>query len=254
MNPVQSIGIIGYGNVAYQLTKAFIQRELPLKFIAGRNIEQVQTLAKSNGLEAFDIQQNLPEVELIILAISDDSIKDILLNISSNTLVCHTSGSKSILDIQNSRKGVFYALQTITKDKDVEWETVPFLIEAESSEDEERLTLLAKKLSADVRLMNSRQRKTLHLSAVLSCNFTNYLWGLAEKICIENEIDFSLLHPLIMETSTKIKDFSPLEVQTGPAKRNDQNTIDEHIELLNNHPDLAQLYSSLSKMIQKEFE
>lgn len=254
MTPIQSIGIIGYGNVAYQLAEVLFEKGLALDFIAGRNNEPVKVLADKYDLKAFDINETLPSVDLIILAVSDDSIKEIDLDIPQNTLVCHNSGSKSISDITHPKKGVFYALQTFTKDKTVDWNKVPFLIEAESKEDENKLIQLAKNLSEDVRVMNSKQRKTLHLSAVLSCNFANYFWTMAEKICIENDIDFSLLHPLIIESSSKILDYSPADIQTGPAKRNDQNTINEHIELLNNHPDLANLYSMLSKMIQKEFE
>ena len=136
---------------------------------------KAKLLGVTYSLQAFSINDKLPNVDLIIMAVSDDSISTINLNIHSSTLLCHTSGSKSILDIQHDRKGVFYALQTFTKEKLIDWTSLPFLIQAEINEDEERLINLAEQLSSNVRIMNSQQRKTLHLSAVFSCNFANYL-------------------------------------------------------------------------------
>jgi predicted short-subunit dehydrogenase-like oxidoreductase (DUF2520 family) len=254
MNAIKSIGIVGYGNVAHQLWKAFIDKGLPLEFIAGRNLDQVKQLAEGYSLSSYTLQDQLPSVDLIIMAVSDDAISTIDLNIEPSTLVCHTSGSKSIKDIQHDRKGVFYALQTFTKDKLIDWTSLPFLIEAEIKEDEERLITLAEQLSYNVRTMNSQQRKTLHLSAVLSCNFANYLWIQAEKICKENQIDFELLHPLIKESSLKIMDTSPRDIQTGPAIRKDEETVQEHIDLLQKHEHLAKLYQQMTQLIQEEFK
>jgi len=253
MNAIKSIGIIGYGNVANQLCKAFIDKRLPLQFIAGRDLKKAKLLGVTYSLQVFSINDKLPNVDLIIMAVSDDSISTINLKIHSSTLLCHTSGSKSILDIQHDRKGVFYALQTFTKDKLIDWTSLPFLIQAEIKEDEERLITLAEQLSSNVRTMNSQQRKTLHLSAVLSCNFANYLWIQAEKICQENQIDFELLHPLIKESSLKIMDISPREIQTGPAIRKDDKTVKEHIDLLQKHEHLAKLYQQMTQLIQDEF-
>lgn len=254
MMTFKSIGIVGYGNVATQLAKAFIEGKLPLHFIAGRDEDQAKSLANTLGIDSYSINEIPKTVDLLILAISDDAIKEINIDLPNTTLVCHTSGSKPVSDIKHSKRGVFYALQTFTKEKQVEWNNLPFLIEAEIKDDEQRLISLAKEFTNDARTMNSTQRKTLHLSAVISCNFTNFLWIQAEKLCKENNIEFSLLLPLIKETSSKIENYSPRDIQTGPAKRKDQNTIKEHIDLLNNHSELAQLYTTLSKMIQKEFE
>jgi len=55
------------------------------------------------------------------------------------------------------------------------------------------------------------------------------------------------LLPLILETANKITTLSPLEAQTGPAKRNDTKTIEKHIAMLNKNQ--QEIYTLLTKSI-----
>jgi hypothetical protein len=61
----------------------------------------------------------------------------------------------------------------------------------------------------------------LHVAAVFVNNFTNHLYQIGNEICDENQIPFSILHPLITETAQKIMNLPPALAQTGPAIRND---------------------------------
>ena len=99
--------------------------------------------------------------------------------------------------------------------------------------------------------VNSLQRKVLHLAAVFACNFPNYLYGAAQQLLAQNDMDFAMLRPLILETAQKVQERFPGEVQTGPAVRNDENTMATHLQMLNNEPDLALLYRLLSQQIIK---
>ncbi len=45
--------------------------------------------------------------------------------------------------------------------------------------------------------------------------------------------------------------WDPKYTQTGPAKRNDQQTLDKHLSMLESH-DLKKLYLNLTTSIQKE--
>lgn len=77
------------------------------------------------------------------------------------------------------------------------------------------------------------------------------MYTIGKEICDENNLDFKLLHPLIKETAAKLDDLTPIEAQTGPAKRGDQNTLHNHLKLIkNNHQ--RELYTLLSNAIKEK--
>ena len=58
-----------------------------------------------------------------------------------------------------------------------------------------------------------------------------------------------MLQPLIEETASRIRYFSPAEVQTGPAVRKDVTTLDKHLRLLTEHPRLRTIYLRMTDSI-----
>jgi hypothetical protein len=62
-----------------------------------------------------------------------------------------------------------------------------------------------------------------------------------------------VLRPLIIETFSKALDIGPENSQTGPAVRNDINTIEKHLELLSFSPELHTLYSEITRSIIKYY-
>ena len=93
--------------------------------------------------------------------------------------------------------------------------------------------------------------KSIHsnVSAVFVNNFVNHLYQIGNEICIENNVPFEILKPLILETANKVMSLSPKEAQTGPAKRNDTKTIEAHLELLSTE-NQATIYKKLTQSIQ----
>ncbi|WP_298781476.1 Rossmann-like and DUF2520 domain-containing protein [uncultured Polaribacter sp.] len=226
-----SVLLIGKGKVASHLYKVFL------------NVDEVNvTQISSRELK------NIPEADVTIIAVSDDAIAEVSLKIK-NSFVVHTSGSIALNDLKNpQRKGVFYMLQTFSKDKQVHFSEVPFCLEAENKEDYLLLENLAKSVGKKIFAINSDQRKTLHVAAVFVNNFTNHLYKIGHDICNQHNVPFEILYPLIKETADKIKTLSPKEAQTGPATRNDKKTIKNHLDLLNNNQ--KQIYKILTKSIQ----
>jgi predicted short-subunit dehydrogenase-like oxidoreductase (DUF2520 family) len=167
-----------------------------------------------------------------------------------NKLVVHTSGSSelSVLDAKN-RKGVFYPLQTFSKDKEIDFTSIPLCLEAENEEDFKILENLAQLISENVFTISSEQRKSLHVAAVFVCNFVNHMYTIGNKICKENNVPFGVLQPLIIETAHKITSLKPEEAQTGPALRNDTKTINKHLEFLQDS-NYQELYKLLTQSIQ----
>lgn len=244
------VSIIGSGNVAQHLIKAFLKSsEVELIQVYSRKIESISHLINSEK-----ITQNLNELkesDIYIMAISDDAIADISAQLPfSNRLVVHTSGSVSINILNNkNRKGVFYPLQTFSKNKEIDFSVVPINLESQNSEDYALLEKLAHQLSEKVYSVNSEQRKSLHVAAVFVCNFVNHLYQIGNEICEENKLPFEILLPLIQETAQKVKELSPEEAQTGPAKRNDIKTIESHLAFLNDE-NQKNIYQILTKSIQ----
>ena len=156
-----------------------------------------------------------------------------------------------ILSNEN-RKGVFYPLQTFSKNSLVAFKEIPICIEASVTSDLKILKELGESLSEKVIEINSEERSKLHLAAVFVNNFTNYLYRISNEILAESKLPFDLLKPLIAETARKIETLSPKDVQTGPAKRNDLKTIEKHLYLLKDSP-YKQLYQQLTEAIQSSY-
>lgn len=244
---MKTIVLFGAGNVASHLFKAFAASE-EFKVIQIYN-------HRKERLESFKIPvtTQISEVvpaDIYLLAVKDDAISEISKALNSNgALVCHTSGAVP-LNIFSSfkRAGVFYPLQTFSKDKEVDFSNIPICIESKISSDLELLKDLANSISNKVYEISSEQRKSLHIAAVFVSNFVNYLYSQGEEICHNNRVPFEILQPLIEETAAKIKTMKPIEAQTGPAKRNDEQVIDSHLQLLNEEQ--QQIYKLLTRSIQ----
>ena len=225
-----SVAILGNGNVATHLYSAFSKAEkITVSKIDSRKLD------------------NIPTSDVTIIAVSDDAIAEVSSKIE-NTLVVHTSGSVAMNSLENKgRKGVFYPLQSFSKDRKANFKKVPFCLETENQSDLNLLESLAKSIGKKIFYINSDQRKRLHVSAVFVNNFVNHLYKIGEDICEEHQVPFEILQPLIQETAKKIKKLSPKEAQTGPAKRNDQETIKNHLDLLNSEQ--QEIYKLFTKSI-----
>lgn len=244
--------IIGSGNVAQHLIKAFQSSDKTvLAGVYARNAEKL-----FNILDKRLITNNLntlPEADVYILSVSDDAIAEVSAQLPFNDrLVVHTSGSTGIEVINNkNRRGVFYPLQTFSKNKEVDFKQIPLCLESDNVKDYEILEQLSSCISNLVYNINSLQRQALHVAAVFVNNFTNHLYEIGSEICLENNIPFAILKPLIKETADKIDTLTPLEAQTGPARRRDITTIQRHLDFIKDENQKA-IYTLLTKSIQEK--
>ncbi|WP_143883047.1 Rossmann-like and DUF2520 domain-containing protein [Chryseobacterium binzhouense] len=244
--------IIGSGNVAYHLAKAFTQNNIPLSQIFGRNENELQKI--SDELDIPYSTQKLEDADLYIISVSDQSIEEVSRIISKkNCLVAHTSGSlpKEIL-AGEYRKSSFYPLQTFSKSKSLDYRKIPFFIETENIEDQQLLIELASRISANVMESTHEKRKYIHLTAVFACNFVNHLFARAKEISDSQDIPFDYFLPLIDETIQKIHEIEPKYAQTGPAVRNDQRVLQLHEQLLKDES--LTIYKTINNSIKKMYE
>jgi len=246
------ITVIGSGNVAQHLIKAFAKSELvEILQVYARKKEALSSLIEFDKITS-DFEE-LQESDLYIIAVSDKAIADVSKQLPfQNRIVVHTSGAASldVLDAKN-RKGVFYPLQTFSKNKDIDFSIVPLCLEAENTFDFRVLETVAKSISNAVFAINSDQRKALHVAAVFVNNFTNHLYHIGKEICGEHQVPFEILRPLIQETAEKINTLDPVDAQTGPAKRNDGNTIAAHLDYLTNE-NQKNIYKLITQSIQDD--
>ena len=239
------ISIIGGGQVATHLAHIFLQtRGIQLVQMYNRSIKSI--IAFKEKVPITDDITTLQESDICIISISDRSIASVSESINlKDTLIVHTSGSIA-MDVlkKHKRHGVFYPLQTFSKEKEVFFKEIPLCIEANTSHDFALLKKLSGLLSERVYFIDSHQRKKLHIAAVFVNNFVNHLYQIGSSICSENKIDPTILQPLIRETTQKILQLSPYDAQTGPAKRGDKAVIQNHLsELTGNRREIYKLLS-----------
>jgi predicted short-subunit dehydrogenase-like oxidoreductase (DUF2520 family) len=195
------------------------------------------------------------EADIYLLAVSDQAITSVMDHyIGSKALFVHTSGAMG-LEVLNSvhRKGVLYPLQTFSKEREIKFESIPICIETALEADSTLLSSLARALSNQVLEISTEKRRALHLAAVYINNFSNHMIYLGETLCKKAGLSENLLHPLLRETCEKVQDLSAYEAQTGPARRNDIQTQEAHLNLLPEVTD-QKLYKIISESIQRTYE
>lgn len=232
------IAIIGSGNVGHHLTRAFAESgQSEVVSIASRRLEEIP----------FD-------ADLYLIAVTDGAIAEVAGKMPPvDGVVAHTSGSVGMEVIPESfaKRGVFYPLQTFTKDAMLEYGDIPVFVEANNAPALVILKNAARLFSESVLEADSALRRKLHLAAVFACNFTNRLYGIADELMRESGLDFRLFFPLIRESVGKLRVLSPSEAQTGPASRGDRTVCEEHLRMLEDRPELCRIYSMLTDSISK---
>ncbi|MFA8299575.1 MAG: Rossmann-like and DUF2520 domain-containing protein [Hyphomicrobiales bacterium] len=250
------IGLVGSGNVASHLASSFYEKGIKVIQVWSREYENSKTLAEKIGAEPIrDINSFQNDLDIIIVSVIDDAIKDIATQLADHSaIIAHTSGTTSIdiLTVLGDNYGVFYPLNTFSKYAEVDMQNTPFFIEADNDRAKETLKALATQISSKVIDADSKMRRALHIAAVFSCNFNNYLYQVAANILEENKLSFDHIKPLIFQTASKVMTDDPRKVQTGPAAREDYNTINIHLDELENHPDYRNLYKILTEQIIKD--
>lgn len=250
-----NIVIIGTGNVATVLGREFKAAGHTILQIAGRNSAAASALAYELDTVSTNYWSSVNKnADIYIIAVSDNAINDIVSELKlPGKVVVHTAASvpKEILKPVSNHYGVFYPLQSLRRETESLPE-IPLFVDGSDENTRQVLEKLARSISGEkVVHAGNDERIKLHVAAVFVNNFTNYLYVLAEEYCKKEGIDFKLLLPLIEETAMRVKNNSPKSVQTGPAMRHDNETIQKHLTLLRQYPHLEKIYAFLSECIEK---
>jgi predicted short-subunit dehydrogenase-like oxidoreductase (DUF2520 family) len=244
--------ILGAGNIAQHLYTIFTNAEaVQVAQVYNRSQKALQYF---NDVATTTNLKELQDADVYIIAVADDAIASVANKLPfTNRLVVHTSGSASMHVLhKKNRRGVFYPLQTFTKGKAVDFSQIPLCLEAREKSDFKLLQQLADAMGSPSYKISSEQRRALHVSAVFVNNFSNHLYRIAHEICEANNVPFQILHPLIQETAQKITTLTPYMAQTGPAKRGDEKTINDHLEKLDKDIH-KEIYTLLTQSIAKTY-
>ncbi len=253
MDRIEKIVLLGAGNVATHLGAALQKNGRRILQVYSRTAESANTLA--GKLEAdftTDLGYIYPGADLYVFSLADKAMEEVLKEFPlKNVFAVHTSGSLPIEILQKAglQAGVFYPLQTFSKNIQPDFSRIPLCIEALNKDHEQALFQMASDISNDVRYINSQQREIIHIAAVFACNFTNHLFSIAEEILGKKDISFDIMYPLIQETLRKAMQQKPSLVQTGPAIREDEDIMQKHLKQLSTLPDYEKIYNFISQSI-----
>jgi predicted short-subunit dehydrogenase-like oxidoreductase (DUF2520 family) len=249
------IVMIGAGNMATRLGIASMNAGHEIAQVYSRTMQSAEALAEQlHSNPVIQPECLVSDAELYISAVKDDVLNNVLSKISfGDGILVHTAGSLplDVLQTYSTNIGVFYPFQTFSKNREVDYSEVPIYIDAKDAAIKQRLQDLAHTLSNNVFEANDEKRLSLHVAAVFACNFVNYMYSVAYDIVTEKGLSFQELLPLIRETARKVETLSPIDAQTGPAIRMDRNVLDKHLQYLNDQPELADIYETLTQGIYK---
>lgn len=254
------IAVIGAGRVATNLVPVLKCHGIEVIEVWSKSRASAETLAASADCRATwgSLKSVTHEADLYLIAVKDAVLADVVKQLHEGreeALMAHTAGSMPLslfADAGHNRGGVFYPMQTFSKERAVDFSKVHFFVEASQHDDEALLTELAVHLTHDEQLVHrstSALRRRLHLAAVFACNFVNHCCTLADELLAENDLDFSVMLPLLDETVAKLHQMPPAEAQTGPAVRRDENVMGMQRAMLADCPDMQRLYTLLSESI-----
>jgi predicted short-subunit dehydrogenase-like oxidoreductase (DUF2520 family) len=249
------IVFIGAGNLATRLSMEMHRVGMTIGQVYSPTRESASSLASKLGCAwTTDMAEVADDAGLYIFSVKDAALEDVLSRMKPNGgLWVHTAGGvpMDIFKPYTSRYGVFYPLQTFSKERAVSFEHVPLLLEACREEDKSLLQEVASALSDTVSFLSSEKRKSVHLAAVFASNFTNHMYTIAAKLLEEQGISYRILLPSIEETALKLRDLPPVQAQTGPAVRYDTNIMEAQSALLTNER-YRELYHLISRSIHIE--
>lgn len=248
-----NIVIIGSGNVAAVLGRKFVAAGHHILQVLSRNARDASELAYEWDTESANYVSLInKEADVYIIAVADDAIPLVAADLDlKGRVVAHTAASvkMEVLKDVTDDYGVFYPLQSLRKEQGKIPE-IPVYIEAATEKAKKTLDRLARSVYKETGFAADFDKRTrLHVTAVLVNNFSNHIFSLAEAYCKKEGIDFEELLPLIDNTFYRLREAPPSALQTGPAARRDMDTINKHLSMLENHPQLLKLYRFLTESI-----
>jgi predicted short-subunit dehydrogenase-like oxidoreductase (DUF2520 family) len=196
------------------------------------------------------------DADVYVVAVKDAVLADVVRQLCKGRaarVFLHTAGSMpmQVFDGLAAHYGVFYPMQTFSKERALDFSRIPIFLEGSDPVALGVARTLAESVSRQVVELSGEGRRRLHLAAVFACNFANHCYELASEVLQEQGLPFSVMQALVDETAAKVSELSPRQAQTGPAVRYDQNVMEAQLSLLADRPLAQQIYRLMSKSIHE---
>jgi len=250
------IFILGLGKVGVQLAKSLTHS--PFQVIGAYNRSE-KSFDVPSGLPLYFDEKEIPvDADVYLVCVSDDAVKTVAdqlpAEIKRSKIIAHTSGVHTLEVFGNDiqKPGVFYPLNTFAEAQEIIWAETPFYLSGSTDDTINTLDNIARKISNKVFTISDKQKRALHLSAVFVNNFPTHLFQLADTLLKENEMEFEHLLPLIRTMVDNVESKDIHQILTGPAIRGDQETINQHLQLLENKSEIKEIYQKITKSINKD--
>lgn len=246
--------VIGSGKLAKAIiSRLFEQNEKNVSIVA-RNESALSELKKCfpelNQLYFEDIHSG----SICLLAVSDSAIESCALKIKAdNCIKIHFSGATSI-QVLHGDSAVLWPIHSFSIPQAVQWNEVSLVAESSGGAAHQKLSRLIEILGGPVTFLTEEQRLQMHMLAVFVNNFTNHLYKIAFDYCEQHKLNFILLQHLIIQSTQALNNYSPAYLQTGPAMRNDLETMQLHQTLLNENREMLDLYLKMSASIRNHYK
>ena len=251
----ERIVLVGAGNMATAIACALKEGGNPPVAVWSRTLESAALLGNRVGCVFTNDFGSLPAADIVIISVADNALRDVAAAVVKHcpdALLLHTAGSipmDALREVGASMYGVLYPMQTVNKNSPASLKNITTFIEGCNDDVTERIKRTAAVVSDKVVYATSEQRCSLHVAAVFACNFPNAVYNMAYELMQRNGLPFDAMLPLIDEAAHKVHRMSPLEAQTGPARRGDNNVMAAHKSMLDD--ELANIYETLSNYIMK---
>ena len=245
--------LIGAGNMAkYLLANA--NAALTCLGIYSRSPEKAALLSQTYGITLIPTlsEINTIKVDYIFLAVSDTAIPSLLNSIDSSALCVSFSGmidEQHLAQETGKSMATLWPIYSITNKLNSKT-NLPFVLNKEDVKNKSAMSALARYYTTSVIELSYEQRKAAHLAAVVLNNFVNHLYALTQELCATQGIDPLIFNPLVQQTADQYATLQAALLQTGPAKRGDQESIEKHLAILQN-THLESIYTLLTDSIKK---
>ena len=249
------IVLVGAGNMATAIACSLKENGNTPVAVWSRTLESAALLGGRVGCAFTDDLASLPVADIAIISVADYALRDVAAAVAQcfpSALLLHTAGSIPMTALREAgatRYGVLYPMQTVNKNSPVSLRNITTFVEGCDDAVTAQIEKVAAMLSDKVVYATSEQRCSLHVAAVFACNFPNAVYNMAYELMQRNGLPFDAMLPLIDEAARKVHRMSPLEAQTGPARRGDENVMNAHKSMLDS--ELANIYETLSNYIMK---
>ena len=163
--------LIGAGRLATNLGKALLEAGHDILQVYSRTMESASALATlAGGAPVTEIEKVRKDADVYIISVKDSVLPDLvqaLCSGRSTKVFLHTAGSVN-MDVfagMALHYGVFYPMQSFSKEQTVSFHDIPCFVEANDDYARDVLMQLAQGLTTKIYQLSSEDRKYLHLSA-----------------------------------------------------------------------------------------